>query len=222
MTDKKRPKKSAEKPAKTSTKKLVKKSVERADGSRRRFLTAGVGAVGGIGLASTAWPFVHSMNPSARAQAIGAPVEMDISKLEPGGMLRGGWRGRPIWVLRRTPEMLAALEKENSGLRDPQSGLSEQPGYARNPHRSLDPEYLVLVGICTHLGCSPTFRPEQAPEDLGETWQGGFFCACHGSRFDLAGRVFKNVPAPKNLAVPPHRFVGKDKIIIGESPEGVA
>lgn len=192
---------------------------KKLDHQRRNFLTAGASVVGGIGVGTAAWPFVASMNPSAHAKAVGAPVEVDLSKLPDGGMVREKWRGKPVWIVHRTKDMLASLKKDESGLRDPESEVSIQPKYAKNKHRSRNPEYLVLVGICTHLGCSPTFRPEISPADLGSNWQGGFFCACHGSRFDLAGRVYKNVPAAKNLEVPPYRFVDKTKIIIGESEE---
>ena len=191
----------------------------KTDTARRRFLRILAGLVGGIGGAVSAWPFVKMMSPSARAQAAGAPVEVDLSKIELGGMVREEWRGKPVWIVRRTPQMLASLAEPASHLRDPASNQSEQPQYTKNPHRSIKPEYLVLVGVCTHLGCSPAFRPEVAPQDLGERWPGGFFCACHGSRFDLAGRVYRSVPAPKNLEVPPYRFVADDKIIVGESAE---
>ena len=191
----------------------------KTDTARRRFLRILAGLVGGIGGVVAAWPFVKVMSPSARAQAAGAPVEVDLSKIELGGMIREEWRGKPVWIVRRTPRMLTSLAESASHLRDPASEQSEQPRYTQNPHRSIKPEYLVLVGVCTHLGCSPAFRPEVAPQDLGEHWPGGFFCACHGSRFDLAGRVYRSVPAPKNLEVPPYRFVADDKIVIGESEE---
>ncbi|OGT19899.1 MAG: ubiquinol-cytochrome c reductase iron-sulfur subunit [Gammaproteobacteria bacterium RBG_16_57_12] len=194
------------------------------DKSKRRLLGVAAGAMGGVGAAGVAIPFIASMSPSARAQAAGAPVEVDISKMEPGQRLTVEWRGKPVWILRRTPEMLAALPTLAGELRDPNSEEEQQPDYAKNPLRSVIPEYLVLVGICTHLGCSPGFRPEFAPADLGPGWKGGFFCPCHGSRFDLAGRVYKGVPAPLNLEVPPHRYLGKlpdtkDRIIIGTDPE---
>ncbi len=190
-----------------------------ADNERRQFLIGGVSVVGGIGMATAAWPFLSSMNPSARSKAIGAPVEMSLKKLSYGEMLREQWRGKPVWVMRRSKKMLEVLEEDNADLRDPNSKTSVQPRYAQNEYRSIKPEYLVLVGICTHLGCSPTFRPDREPEDLGESWKGGFFCTCHGSRFDLAGRVFKNVPAAKNLEVPPYRFADDDTIIVGETEE---
>ena len=186
------------------------------DTSRRRFLTAATAVVGGVGAGFALVPFVQSMQPSARAQAAGAPVEADISKLEPGQMIRVEWRGKPVWIVKRTPEMIENLKTLDPILLDPNSEIPQQPEYAKNATRSIKPEILVLVGICTHLGCSPTFRPEVAPADLGPDWKGGFFCPCHGSKFDLAGRVYKGVPAPKNLEVPPHRYVGKTVILIGE------
>lgn len=186
------------------------------DITRRRFLTASASIVGGIGVVTTMVPFVKSMNPSAKTQAAGAPVEVDLSKVEPGALMREEWRGKPVWVVHRTPDMLKTLKDVEPQLRDPDSKESQQPASVDKHYRSIKPETLVLVGICTHLGCSPTYRPDIAPEDLGPRWEGGFFCACHGSRFDLAGRVFHNVPAPKNLEVPPYRYVSKDKIVIGE------
>ena len=166
------------------------------DKSRRTFLVTSSSAVGGVGAATAAWPFIASMNPSAHAHAVGAPVEVNLDKLEPGQMMRDQWRGKPVWIMRRSKEMLKTLAEVKDKLRDPDSVNSQQPAVAKNEYRSIKPEYLVLVGICTHLGCSPTFRPDKAPADLGDKWEGGFFCACHGSRFDLAGRVYKNVPAP--------------------------
>ncbi len=192
------------------------------DHSKRRTLTIAACAVGGVGAAFTAVPFVSSMLPSAKARAAGAPVEVDISKLEPGQRITAEWRGKPVWVVRRTPTQLKGLE-ENVGLvRDPNSELPMQPDYATNPHRSINPEYSVLVGICTHLGCSPTYRPEVAAADMGAEWKGGFFCPCHGSKFDLAGRVFNGVPAPKNLEVPRHKFISDTVILVGADEQGVA
>jgi ubiquinol-cytochrome c reductase iron-sulfur subunit len=156
------------------------------------------------------------MQPSAKAKALGAPAEADISKLEPGQMLRVKWRGQPVWVVRRTEQNLKDLESRVGELLDPNSTAPQQPAYCKNPHRSRKPEFLVAVGICTHLGCSPTFRPEVAPADLGAAWKGGFFCPCHGSTFDLAGRVFKGVPAPSNLVIPPHRFLSDTLILVGD------
>ncbi|HXH04157.1 MAG TPA: ubiquinol-cytochrome c reductase iron-sulfur subunit [Candidatus Competibacteraceae bacterium] len=193
-----------------------------ADGvdlKRRRILTLSATALSGLGAAFVAVPFLKSWSPSERAQAAGAPVEVDISKLEPGQMLTIEWRGRPVWVVRRTPKMLEALPTLDDQLRDPKSEEPQQPAYAQNEFRSIKPEYAVLLGVCTHLGCSPTYRPEMAPADLGPGWKGGFFCPCHGSRFDLAGRVFKGVPAPTNLEVPPYKYLSDTRILIGADPE---
>ena len=190
-------------------------STDGVDLKRRRFLTAATTVVGGIGAAFVAVPFIASMQPSARAQAAGAPVEADISKLEPGQLLRIEWRGKPVWILRRTPEALATLGKVAGELRDPDSNESEQPVDCKNEYRALDKEIFVAVGICTHLGCSPTFKPEPGGE-LGPDWLGGFFCPCHGSRFDFAGRVYAGVPAPLNLVIPPHKFLTDTQILIGD------
>lgn len=186
------------------------------DEKRRRLLTAGVGVVGALGAVTMAIPFVSSMSPSARAKAAGAPVEIDISKLEPGQRVIVEWRGKPVWVVRRTPELLESLEAVAGDLRDTESDKSDQPDYAKNAHRSIKPEVLVMTGVCTHLGCSPTFRPDVAPVDLGPDWKGGFFCPCHGSKFDISGRVYKGAPAPINLPVPPHTFVSDSVILVGE------
>ncbi|MCC6709406.1 MAG: ubiquinol-cytochrome c reductase iron-sulfur subunit [Gammaproteobacteria bacterium] len=190
------------------------------DLDRRRFLTGTAVVIGGIGAATAAVPFIASFQPSARAKAIGAPVEVDISTIEVGQRVTYKWRGKPVWVLRRTPEQLDALKGGNGPvLGDPDSVKSEQPAFAVNAWRSLKPEYLVLVGVCTHLGCSPSFRP--LPDaDTGADWKGGFFCPCHGSKFDLAGRVFAGVPAPTNLVVPPYKFLSDTRILIGESDGG--
>lgn len=186
---------------------------------RRRFLTGAVVAMGGIGSAFAAVPFIASWTPSDRAKAIGAPVEVDISKLEPGGITRVKWQGKPVWVVRRTDAALASIRRLDAHVRDPESLVEQQPAYAANEYRSLRPEYLVLVGLCTHLGCAPSYRPEIAPADLGPEWEGGFFCPCHGSRFDLAGRVFPGVPAPTNLVVPPHRYLNDGRILVGVDSE---
>jgi len=189
------------------------------DPKRRRFLTAATSVVGGAGLVAVAWPFVSSMQPSAQARAAGAPVEISIAKVEPGMLIRQEWRGKPIWVVRRSEQMLKNLSKLDSQLRDPHSTVtSQQPAFAQNEYRSMKPEYLVLIGICTHLGCSPTFRPEIAPPDLGPKWLGGFFCPCHGSRYDLAGRVYNNMPAPLNLEVPPYKYLNNTRILVGVLP----
>jgi ubiquinol-cytochrome c reductase iron-sulfur subunit len=188
--------------------------------AKRRFLTATTTVVGGIGVAFVAVPFLSSWAPSERAQAAGAPVEADISKLESGAMMTVEWRGKPVWLVKRTDKMLEALPTLNNRLRDPRSEVqSQQPPYADNEYRSIKPKILVLVGICTHLGCSPTYRPEFAPPDLGPDWKGGFFCPCHGSKYDMAGRVYQGVPAPLNLQVPPYRFIDETRILIGVDSE---
>jgi len=186
------------------------------DNKRRRVLIAATGVVGAVGIGYVAVPFIASLNPSARARAAGAPVEADISKLESGAILRVKWRGKPVWVVNRTKEMLAALPGLDPELVDPNSDSSIQPEYCKNATRSIKPEYLVAVGICTHLGCSPTYRPEVAPPDLGPDWKGGFFCPCHGSRFDLAARVFQGSPAPTNLVIPKYSYLSDTLIRIGE------
>ena len=190
------------------------------DRSKRRFLVAATSAAGGVAAVAVAAPFVMSMMPSQRAKAAGAPVEVDIGKVEPGAILAVEWRGKPVWVVNRTKEMLALLAKNDDKLADPKSDMPQQPAYAKNATRSIKPEYLVAVGICTHLGCSPTYRPEVGPADLGADWGGGFFCPCHGSRFDLAARVFKGVPAPINLEVPPHKYLSDTRLLIGDDSKG--
>ena len=175
-------------------------------------------AVGAAGSAAVAWPFLKSMRPSERALAAGAPVEVDISGLAPGDMKRVEWRGKPVWVLRRTPEMLEAVKKYDAKVADPASKRTAfpTPDYARNEHRSIKPEYLVVVGICTHLGCSPSDKFQPGPQpSLPDDWAGGFLCPCHGSLFDLAGRVFANMPAPDNLEVPPHMYLSDTRILVG-------
>ena len=194
---------------------------EGVDKSRRHFLTVATTVTGAVGAGFAAVPFLSSWKPSARAQALGAPVEADISKLQPGEMIRVGWRGQPVWILRRTEAMLKTLPEVNSFLRDPDSEQPQQPAYAANESRSRKPEILVVIGICTHLGCVPLERFELAPADLGPDWKGGFYCPCHGSKFDLAGRVYKGVPAPLNLSVPRHRFLSESLILIGDDT-GVA
>ncbi len=190
-------------------------STEGVDKGRRRFLTAATSVVGAVGAGFAVAPFVISMQPSERAKAAGAPVEADVSKLEPGQMMTVKWRGKPVWIVRRTEQNLKDLPTLDSILLDPGSELPQQPEYAKNAIRSIKPEYSVLVGICTHLGCSPTYRPDVAPADLGPDWKGGFFCPCHGSRFDLAGRVYSGVPAPKNLEVPPYTYLSDSQILVG-------
>ena len=198
---------------------------EEVNTGRRRFLTATTAVVGGIGVACAAVPFVKSWLPSAKAELAGAPVTVDISKLEPGQRLMVGsnvpqWRGQPIWIIRRTPEALAALKSLEGQLRDPNSeNPDQQPEYAKNEYRSVKPEILVLVGICTHLGCSPLFEGKLEPKPYDPEWKGGFFCPCHGSKFDMAGRVFQGVPAPTNLKVPPYSYLDDNRIVIGVGPE---
>ena len=195
-------------------------STEGVDKGKRRFLTAATTVVGGVGAAYAVAPFVISMQPSARTQAAGAPVEADISKLEPGQKMTVEWRGKPIWIVRRDEQTLENLDTLADQLRDPESQVAaQQPPYAANEYRSIKPEISVLVGICTHLGCSPTYRPEIAPADLGPDWKGGFFCPCHGSKFDLAGRVYQGVPAPTNLVVPPYKYLSDTRIVVGEDPD---
>ena len=187
---------------------------------RRRFLGVATGVTSAVGVAFVAVPFLASWRPSARAQALGAPVEVDISKLDTGAMLRVEWCGRPIWVLRRSPDMVERLSIADPQVRDPDSSEPQQPPYATNQHRSIKPEVLVVIGACTHLGCAPMPRFDVGAADLGgEDWPGGFFCACHGSKFDLAGRVWRGVPAPLNLVVPPHRYVDESTILVGVDEE---
>ncbi|HSG66941.1 MAG TPA: ubiquinol-cytochrome c reductase iron-sulfur subunit [Gammaproteobacteria bacterium] len=188
---------------------------ENADLERRHFLIAATAVMGGVGVAATAVPFVASFNPSARARALGAPVEVDISDVEPGAMIKVEWRGRAVMIVNRTDAMLGTLGELEQRLRDPGSSESVQPEYAANEYRSRKPELLVVEGVCTHLGCAPIPRFEVAPADLGEDWIGGFYCPCHGSRFDLAGRVFQGVPAPTNLTVPPYAFIDDTTLLIG-------
>jgi ubiquinol-cytochrome c reductase iron-sulfur subunit len=193
---------------------------EGVDQSKRQFLTTALTVVGAVGTGYLAVPFLSQMQPSVKTMAAGAPVEVDISKMETGQLLRVAWRGKPVWVLNRTPEVLATLKTLEGELRDPQSLESLQPENSKNSGRSIKPEIFVAVGLCTHLGCSPTFRPEVSPPDLGDKWKGGFFCPCHGSWFDLAGRVYSGVPAPTNLEIPPYRYVTDTRIIVGEAAEG--
>ncbi|HEB86648.1 MAG TPA: ubiquinol-cytochrome c reductase iron-sulfur subunit [Gammaproteobacteria bacterium] len=197
-------------------------STDGVDTSKRRFLIAATSVVGAVGVGFVAVPFISSMEPSARAKAAGAPVEADFSKLELGSMITVAWRGKPVWILRRTKRNLADLKTLDSQLRDPNSEVHHQPPYCKNEHRSRKPEYLVVIGICTHLGCSPTYRPEIAPPDLGPKWLGGYFCPCHGSRYDLAGRVYKDVPAPTNLVVPKYMYLADTRVTIGKDDEGAA
>jgi ubiquinol-cytochrome c reductase iron-sulfur subunit len=194
---------------------------EQIDGGRRHFLLVATTVTGIAGAGLVAVPFLASWKPSARAQALGAPVEQDISKMEPGAVLKVNWRGQAIFIVRRTPEMLSRLTSPEitARLRDPESKESEQPKYASNDARALKPEYLVLIGVCTHLGCAPLSRFNPADAELGADWPGGFYCPCHGSKFDMSGRVFKDVPAPVNLKVPPYRFVTDTILQIGVDAE---
>jgi ubiquinol-cytochrome c reductase iron-sulfur subunit len=191
-----------------------------ADGvdlKKRRTLTLATSAVGAVGAGFVIYPFLAAWAPSEKAKAAGAPVEADISKLEPGQMMSVKWRGKPVWIVHRTERNLKDLPTLDSVLLDPNSDdTGQQPEYCKNPTRSRKPEYLVAIGICTHLGCSPTYRPDIAPADLGAEWKGGFFCPCHGSRFDLAARVYSGVPAPKNLEIPPHQYLSDTTILVGE------
>ena len=196
-------------------------STEGVNEGRRRFLIGATSAVGAVGAVGAAVPFVKSWNPSAKAKTAGAPVVADISKLEVGQRMTVEWRGKPVWILRRSKEAMASLEAITDNLRDPESLESKQPEYISPEARSREghEEIVVLVGLCTHLGCSPLYRPEVAPADLGADWKGGFFCPCHGSKFDFSGRVFKSVPAPLNLEVPPYYYMSDTLIKIGEDGE---
>lgn len=187
--------------------------------TRRRFLTIATSVVGGVGAAGAAIPFIASWNPSAKAKAAGADIEVDISGIEPGQLVRVMWRSKPVWIVRRTPEILAQLGKHEDQLRDPGSEALQQPTFAQNQWRSLKEEYLILVGICTHLGCSPQYVKDGAFDQYVEGVKNGFFCPCHGSKFDMAGRVFQNVPAPLNLVVPPYQYVNDTTVIIGSEAE---
>ena len=194
---------------------------EGVNSGRRRFMTATTAVVGAVGVAGAAVPFIKSWKPSARAQVAGAPVEVDISNLEQeaGMLMIIQWRGKPVWIYKRTPEQLAALPTLDGRLRDPSSENADQtPAFAKNETRSIKPEIAVIVGICTHLGCSPKHIPELQPQPFDAEWKGGFYCPCHNSRFDLAGRVFQGVPAPSNLKVPPYHFLDDNRIVVGVAP----
>ena len=198
-------------------------STDNVDTVRRRFLVASTSVVAAVGAGFVAVPFVSSWMPSERAKNAGAPVEVDISKVAEGQMLTVEWQSKPVWIVKRSEKTLSDLPTIDGDLRDPASeNIDQQPAYAQNANRSIKPEILVLVGICTHLGCSPTFRPDIGAADLGgESWLGGFFCPCHSSKFDLAGRVYQGVPAPTNLVVPPHKYLSDNVILIGDD-EGAA
>jgi ubiquinol-cytochrome c reductase iron-sulfur subunit len=195
---------------------------EGVDESKRQFLTSALTVVGAIGTGYLAVPFLAQMQPSVKTMAASAPVEVDLSKMEPGQLLRVAWRGKPVWILNRTPAVLETIKSLKDQLSDPDSIESIQPANAKNELRSIKPEIFVALGLCTHLGCSPTFRPELAPHDLGADWKGGFFCPCHGSKFDLAGRVYSGVPAPTNLEIPPHQYKTETLLVIGDAGKGVA
>ena len=188
--------------------------------SRRDFLYIATGAVGAVGAASVIVPLVTQMEPDAQTIAAGAPIDVDVSQVQPGQQILVKWRGHPIFIVNRPPEALKLLEKQDlvSKLADPESKVKQQPEYAANWHRSVKPEYLVLVGVCTHLGCIPTFQPDKGSVDAG--WPGGYFCPCHGSKYDLAGRVYRGVPAPYNLPVPPYTFTNDKTVRIGDNPTG--
>lgn len=187
--------------------------------TRRKVLTGATGVVGAVGATFLAVPFVSSWQPSEKAKAAGAPVDADVSQLQPGQMLTVSWRGKPVWVVRRTPEMLERLSSLATELRDPSSQESSQPDYCKNESRASNSEFLVVVGICTHLGCAPMYRPAVNSPDMAEGWKGGFFCPCHGSSFDLAGRVFNGVPAPTNLEIPPYYYLTDSVVRVGEDPK---
>jgi ubiquinol-cytochrome c reductase iron-sulfur subunit len=191
---------------------------EKMDPARRRLIIAGSVAGGAAGVIA-AVPFVMSMWPSERAKAAGAPVEADLSTLAPGELRIFEWRGKPVWVVRRTQEMLESLKAVVPQLTDPQSRSSDQPDYAKNEYRSQKPELMVMEGVCTHLGCSPQLKTAEAKAEMGGDWRGGFYCPCHGSKFDYAGRVFRGAPAPKNLPVPPYTFLSDNTLLIGEDKE---
>jgi ubiquinol-cytochrome c reductase iron-sulfur subunit len=194
---------------------------DNVDEKRRRLLLVGTSAAGAAIGAGVAGPLLMSWFPSARALAAGAPVEADVSKLEPGQQITIEWRGKPVWVLRRTPEMVSRLPQNAGLLADPESQASKQPDYVKGPGRSIKPEIFVVEGVCTHLGCSPTLKKEVgAASDMGADWPGGYYCPCHNSRFDLAARVFKGSPAPTNMTVPPHRYVSEAVVVIGEDTKG--
>ena len=195
---------------------------EGADLSRRKFLTSATIATGVVGAAFVAVPFVESWTPSERARALGAPTELDISKIDPGQMTIVTWRRQPIYVVRRTPEMVQHIQGHDGELKDPNSDESKQPEYAKNATRSRKAEYLVLIGTCTHLGCLPKQRFEAASAEMGPSWPGGFFCPCHGSRFDLAGRVLKGSPASLNLVVPPYEYPNEKTLRVGADEKGAA
>ena len=190
--------------------------MDNTDDRKRKALQGAAAVLGAAGIAGVATPFLSYLSPGKAAQAAGAPVKVDLASMQPGQQKTVLWRGKPVWIIRRTPEMIASLSQTTALVSDPNSEIDQQPIYAKNEQRSIKPEFLVLLGVCTHLGCSPTFRPE--PKSIDAQWQGGFYCSCHGSRFDLSGRVYKNVPAPINLEVPEYHYENDNTIIIGVSP----
>ena len=195
-------------------------SEQEIDLKKRRFLTNATSVVGAVGVGFVAWPFLSSWMPSARAKAAGAPVDVDISKLDAGQLVRVLWRKKPVWIFKRDASTIANLKTLDDELADPNNEENQQPAYAKNIYRSINPEVAVIVGVCTHLGCSPTYRPELGAADLGgDSWKGGFYCPCHGSKFDLAGRVYAGVPAPTNLVIPPYHFISDSLIRIGVDPK---
>jgi ubiquinol-cytochrome c reductase iron-sulfur subunit len=193
-------------------------SVDGIDVNRRRFLTTTASVVGGAGAVATTIPFISTLSPSAKTKAIGAPVEVEIGDIQPGGLKIAQWQGKPVWILRRPKSALDGISELNSEVDDPDSEVEQQPEYAKNEYRSVKPEYLIVIGLCTHLGCSPTYvnREDGGSHNLGSDWKGGFFCPCHGSKFDMAGRVYKGVPAPTNLVVPRHMYLSETKVLIGD------
>ena len=182
---------------------------------RRKFLLTATSVVGGAGVVAAAVPFLSTLAPSEAAKAAGAPVEVDLTTVEPGKIATVEWRGKPVWILHRTDAMIAGLRQHDALLADPASTVNQQPAYAANPVRAIRPPFFVAIGICTHLGCVPVYRPEPGAADLGPDWPGGFYCPCHGSKFDLAGRVFKNVPAPRNLEVPEYAYLSDTRLVVG-------
>ena len=195
-------------------------SEQDTDQGKRQFLVAATSVAGGVAAGVAAVPFVASMMPSERAKAAGAPIEVDLSTLAPGERVTVEWQGKPVWIVRRTKEMLDTIRANDSHVADPKSLKKMQPAYAANEMRAIKDEYLIVVGICTHLGCSPVGKFAKQAEAFDPNWQGGFYCPCHGSLFDLAGRVYKNKPAPDNLVVPPHKYLSDTRIVIGEDTKG--
>lgn len=199
---------------------MTESPIDEVPDPKRRHLVVATAAVGGMAVVAASAPFVASMAPSGRARAAGAPVEVDAARLAPGELATVEWRGKPVWILRRTSEMIDSLQRDTERLLDPRSDREQQPEYCRNGLRSIKPEYWVALALCTHLGCVPTFRKDVAPADLGPDWRGGYYCPCHGSKFDLAGRVFRNVPAPLNLEIPRHKYLTDTRLLVGADDAG--